>query len=87
MAHDYLSHGYRVYEEKQDNSSLLYIDTISAISIEDLMPESNVSAVDILKIDIVGAEYELCAGDTGWLSKVRVMVIETHDDSKKTQPK
>ncbi len=73
------SNGYRVYEQKQNNPDFLYIDKVPAISISDIMSENNISKIDILKIDIEGAEYDLFAGETKWLSKVRVLVIETHD--------
>jgi hypothetical protein len=38
--------------------------------------------LDILKVDIEGAEVELFKGDVGWLSRVRAIAIEFHDDSR-----
>lgn len=35
--------------------------------------------IDILKIDIEGAELELFAADTKWLDDVRCLIIELHD--------
>ena len=81
------SHGYQVYEEMQENPNLRYIDTISAINIEELMLENNIQMIDILKIDIEGAEYDLFAGNTGWLSKIRVLVLETHDRFRENSTK
>lgn len=37
--------------------------------------------IDILKIDIEGAEAKVFAGNVDWLDRVRNLVIELHDDS------
>ena len=36
-------------------------------------------AIDILKLDIEGAEGELFRGDTGWLAHTRMVVLELHE--------
>jgi len=54
-------------------------NSIKAVSIPDLMREYHCNEIDILKIDIEGAEKELFEKDYDWLSKVNVIVIETHD--------
>lgn len=38
--------------------------------------------IDILKVDIEGAEVKVFSGDAGWLDSVRNIVIELHDDSE-----
>lgn len=54
--------------------------TIAARSLDALMEENNIPQIDILKIDIEGAEKEIFeTGFDKWLPKVRCIVIELHD--------
>lgn len=53
---------------------------VKAVSIPDLMQQQQVNHIDILKIDIEGAEKELFDSNyQTWLPKVKVIVIELHD--------
>jgi FkbM family methyltransferase len=49
-----------------------------AFTIHTLMQEMGVDGIDILKIDIEGAEREIFS-DTGWVDRVRLLAIELHD--------
>lgn len=52
-------------------------------TIPDLMRMAGFSRIDLLKLDIEGAEGELFAhGGADWLRQVRHLVIELHDDVK-----
>jgi FkbM family methyltransferase len=57
-------------------------ETTPAYSIETLMRQFSVETIDLLKLDIEGAEYELLDGNPRWLSDVNVLVVEFHDDKK-----
>lgn len=57
-------------------------DCIPAISIPTLLEEFNWPGIDILKIDIEGAEREVFSSDTEWLQKVKLIIIELHDGIK-----
>ena len=47
------------------------------------MRQFELSEIDILKIDIEGAEKEIFeSGNLDWLSKIKILVIETHDITK-----
>lgn len=63
--------GYMV--DKTDNAM------ISSLTVNGIMKAYNLSHIDILKIDIEGAEQEVFEGDTSWLDKVSVVIIELHD--------
>ena len=53
---------------------------IGSITIDEIMQEQNWDNVDILKIDIEGAEKILFeSGYQSWLPKIKVVMIETHD--------
>lgn len=55
-------------------------DTIGGVTVSDLMAIAGTSCVDILKLDIEGAEKEVFeSGVDAWLDRVNVIVIELHD--------
>ena len=70
--------GFVVEEVSNENES-----NVRGISIDDLMQKYNLAEVDILKLDIEGAELELFSENYQWLSKVRMLIIETHDFMRK----
>lgn len=58
-------------------------DAIAATTIPDILAEVGASSLDLLKLDIEGAERELFAnGDRQWLERVKALVIELHDHYK-----
>ncbi len=54
-------------------------DKVRAITINQLMVEHALDAIDLLKVDIEGAELELFRGDVSFLDKTRFVNIELHD--------
>jgi FkbM family methyltransferase len=59
-------------------------DSFKAISIASLLKEQNISRVDILKLDIEGAERELfTANYEYWISRTKCILVELHDWLKK----
>ncbi len=55
-------------------------DTIPARCLETILSERGWAHIDILKMDIEGAEREVIGGlPPGWLSRVSLLVIELHD--------
>ena len=56
--------------------------TVQAITIQELCERQKIDTIDILKIDIEGAEYELFQRSHNWLSLVETIYIETHDRLK-----
>jgi FkbM family methyltransferase len=55
------------------------ISKIPCVSISDLIGEYDIKFVDILKLDIEGAEKNILSSNTEWLDKVGCLMIETHD--------
>ncbi len=56
---------------------------IGTVTIPELMNTYNFRVVDILKIDIEGAEKELFSnGAEEWLKNVKLLIIELHDEMK-----
>ncbi len=51
-----------------------------AYTIKTLMEQNNIEKIDLLKVDIEGAEVELFSStDLEWLQSVEVIFVETHD--------
>ena len=51
-----------------------------AYTVDEILDESGFDRIDILKIDIEGAEKEVFEGDVGrWISRVNLLVLELHD--------
>jgi FkbM family methyltransferase len=48
-------------------------------TIQEILARSDEPFIDILKIDIEGAEAEMFAGVVAWIDRVRVLMIELHD--------
>ena len=53
---------------------------IPAISMVSLMQRAGISHIDILKIDVEGAEKYIFSGNIDWLQKVDNILLETHSD-------
>jgi FkbM family methyltransferase len=59
-------------------------NTISAISLTDIMVMFKIERIDILKMDIEGSEKEVFDNyDEAWLNNTDLVIIETHDRMKK----
>lgn len=52
---------------------------ITAITVDDICRRFGLERIDLLKIDIEGAEKDLFSGDTAWLAQVSAIVIELHE--------
>lgn len=58
------------------------IGTTRAISVDEILGTHQLKRVDILKIDIEGAEKEVFRNASAWIDKVGVIMIELHDRFK-----
>jgi FkbM family methyltransferase len=68
--------GFRVRETETRDGAF------EALTIDDILASSNAQFIDILKLDIEGAEREVFSDCQNWLGKVGVLVVELHDRSK-----
>lgn len=55
---------------------------IEAVTIDDILKVSKAESIDILKLDIEGAEKEVFSSSKSWLGKVRMLIVELHDRYK-----
>jgi FkbM family methyltransferase len=63
-------------------SSEMLKETVPAITVNGLMNRYNIEYIDLLKIDIEGAEKEVLENSGTWIDKVGAIAIETHDRFK-----
>jgi FkbM family methyltransferase len=66
------SWGFRLKETEQAQG-------IPTLTIDDIILSHNVRFLDILKIDIEGAEIEVFENSASWINNVRLIIIELHD--------
>lgn len=55
---------------------------VMGVTIDKLMADYNLSKIDILKVDIEGAEKEVFSDTSPWIDAVESIVIELHDRLK-----
>jgi len=53
--------------------------SIEAVTIPDLLEWAETDRIDLLKLDVEGAESEIFAADPAWLAATRYVIIELHD--------
>ena len=55
---------------------------IKTVTIENLLKEYNIEIIDILKVDIEGAEKEVFENNFAWIKNVRSIIAELHERMK-----
>lgn len=55
---------------------------VEALTVDDIIGLSGADFIDILKLDIEGAEREVFSASPAWLDRVGVLIIELHDRYK-----
>ena len=66
------------FEVKESNDPAA--GTLRGITIDEIAAENDFTSIDILKMDIEGAEFKLFANNPHtWLKKTRCLIIELHD--------
>ncbi len=59
------------------------LGTVNTITINDLIDEHNLEVIDVLKVDIEGAEKELFSNNyERWLPITKILIVELHDRMK-----
>lgn len=53
--------------------------SIAAYNVSDILQKENMETVDLLKIDIEGAEKDILQKNADWLYKVKNIIIEIHE--------
>lgn len=53
--------------------------TVDCVTLTEIMSSCRSPGIDILKLDIEGAEFELFSGDLAWLAQTEALCVELHD--------
>jgi FkbM family methyltransferase len=75
----------QVYVGKSDRSWNIQVRAeglgtrVRAVTIPTLLREANIEMIDVLKMNVEGAEREIFAGPVDWLGRVRLLMIQLHD--------
>jgi FkbM family methyltransferase len=73
----YEATGFMVKETSESNPN-----GFKAISVNEIISEYQLSEIDLIKLDIEGAEKELLTNNTEWISCTGAIIIELHDRKK-----
>jgi len=55
---------------------------VRGLGIESILDQSTFPSIDILKIDVEGAERHIFEGGTAWLKRVKAILIEFHGEAR-----
>lgn len=77
------SHGFRAVERKTSTGA----EGLRSVSVNGLLAALKWDRVDIIKIDIEGAEKELFEENIEWIDRTRYLIVETHDRFKQNATK
>lgn len=70
-------YGMFVYETLEEG-----VQVVDALTMTELIEQSGFPVVDLLKVDIEGAEVNLFRGELSWLPQIHTIAIEFHGDSR-----
>lgn len=75
--------GFMTEKSKSPNSlTAKHCHAVNAITIEKVMHDNQLTTVDILKIDIEGAEKEVFRDTSSWINNVNALIVELHERKK-----
>ena len=69
--------GYTITDSNESNSSK--VEMVECLRLTTLMNRLDIDHIDILKLDVEGAEKEIFESCGDWVNKVDVIVVELHD--------
>jgi FkbM family methyltransferase len=73
-------YAFRIADKSSGSPSMV---TIPAITVSDILHQTDAEGIDLLKLDIEGSELELFAENADqWLDRVKIIAIELHDRFK-----
>jgi FkbM family methyltransferase len=74
--------GFMTESNPRQESRNKFHQRVRAITVNSIMSEFKLSQIDILKVDIEGAEREVFRSAASWIGKVDAIVIELHEHLK-----
>jgi FkbM family methyltransferase len=76
-------HGHHGFQTRDGDGNLGVVGTrVRAWTVLQLIEERNWSQVDLLKVDIEGAEREVFSDSSAWIARTRAIMIELHESMR-----
>jgi FkbM family methyltransferase len=69
--------GYTICDSPNRSETLH--QTVECVTVGDLMERFRVAKIDVLKLDVEGAEKSVFENARGWIDKVQIIAVELHD--------
>jgi FkbM family methyltransferase len=69
--------GFRTTESEPETGR--QVGMVQAVTLDALMKDNKMDNVDLLKVDIEGAEIEVFKSSSNWINKVKVIMAELHE--------
>jgi len=66
----------------EDGATPEKVQDVRTVTVATLMEEHGLDAIDLLKVDIEGAEKEVFTDPSAWLGKVSAVIVELHERLK-----
>jgi FkbM family methyltransferase len=67
------------FQMKEVSPNNLQATSVPSVTIDDIMEASKIPFIDLLKLDIEGAEKEVFQNSSRWIGKVGAVMVELHD--------
>jgi FkbM family methyltransferase len=67
-------------ESGQEGSKNKVFHQIQGMTVDKIMRDHGLDFIDVLKVDIEGAEKEIFADPSEWINKVGIIIIELHEN-------
>jgi FkbM family methyltransferase len=64
---------------KTESTSAADPDAVRVLTISELLSSADADGIDILKLNVEGAEKDIFSGNCEWLARTRLMMIDLHD--------
>lgn len=71
--------GFRTCSAGAELSGPQRVGTVSAITLDRIMAEFDLGFIDLLKVDIEGAEKEIFKRSDGWMNRIGTIAMEVHE--------
>lgn len=76
-------YGHHAFQTMEGNpNGCLKCGLVQALTVDDIMSSMGLNSIDLLKIDIEGAEKEVFENSAKWIDKVEIIMAELHDNIK-----
>jgi FkbM family methyltransferase len=74
--------GFQTVAHKSDKATAETGRSIAAVTVGNLLEQYGVEQIDILKMDIEGAELEVFRESSAWIGRVNLLIVELHERLK-----